>query len=86
MVEKILNKTIHLRYFAVLREQRGLSQETIKTKAVTAQELYEELINRYGIKFPPDLLKVAINDEFESWDTLLKENDTLVFIPPVAGG
>jgi molybdopterin converting factor small subunit len=31
-------------------------------------------------------LKVAINDEFAAWDTQLASGDTIVFIPPVAGG
>ena len=79
-------KTIHLQYFALLREERGLSSETIKTQAQTALALYEELKKRHGFNFSANLLKVAINDEFQNWKTPLKSSDTVVFIPPVAGG
>ncbi|MDG1462804.1 MAG: MoaD/ThiS family protein, partial [Gammaproteobacteria bacterium] len=30
--------------------------------------------------------KVAVNDEFSSWDASLSDGDHVVFIPPVAGG
>jgi molybdopterin converting factor small subunit len=32
------------------------------------------------------MLKVAINAEFGDWAQPLAEGDTVVFIPPVAGG
>jgi molybdopterin converting factor small subunit len=31
-------------------------------------------------------VKVAINDEFADWQHKLQDGDTVVFIPPVAGG
>jgi molybdopterin converting factor subunit 1 len=73
-------------YFAVLREERGLSEETFETRAENPAQLFAELVDRYGIAFPRDRLKVAINDEFTSWETPLRNGDTVVFIPPVAGG
>lgn len=79
-------KRIHLQYFAVLREQRGLKSETVKTKSATAKELYKELKKMHGFQLSLEILKVAINNEYKGWDTPLKDNDTLVFIPPVAGG
>ena len=79
-------KKVHIYYYAVLREQRGLNQETLETKAVTAQDLYEELKSKFHFKFPSNLLKIAINNEFVDWATPLKSGDSIVFIPPVAGG
>ena len=79
-------RTIHLRYYALLREQRGCGEEDIFTTAKTVLELYNQLKTRYNFTMSPNLLRVAINDEFKSWDTVLKINDTVVFIPPVAGG
>jgi len=79
-------KTIHLQYFAILREERGLNLETIKTKSRTALELYRELSRKFNFKLSSELLRVAINGEFKDWKTPLKANDTVVFIPPVAGG
>ena len=79
-------KTIQIQYFAVLREQSGKSAEGIQTSATTARDLYQELKNRYRFTLSPDLLRVALNNEFKDWDTVLKSGDQVVFIPPVAGG
>ncbi len=79
-------KNIHVHYFAILREQRGLGQEKLATAAATAGELYEELRTRHGFSLPAQRLRVAVNDEFAPWTAPLREGDTLVFIPPVAGG
>jgi len=79
-------KTIHVEYFALLREQRGATKDSLKTSAKTAQDLYHELQQRYGLTLSADLLKVAINNRFCNWHEPLNDNDMVVFIPPVAGG
>jgi len=79
------NKTIHIEYFAILREHAGVDRESVQTKASTAEGLFSELAARYA--FPQlSTLKVAINDEFSEWTTPLQDGDSVVFIPPVAGG
>jgi len=80
------NKTIHIRYYALLREERGLRDETIETKAQTPLQLYDELCRQYGFTMSSNILRVAINDTFQPWDIPLSNQDTIVFIPPVAGG
>lgn len=77
---------ISVRYFALLREQRGLSTESVRTDCTSAGALYDELRRAHGLSLPPESLKVAINDEFTAWSTPLKDGDTLVFLPPMAGG
>ena len=79
-------KKIHIQYYAVLREQRGLNQETLETKASTAQDLFEELKLRFHFKLSSNLLRIAINNEFVAWQAPIKSGDSIVFIPPVAGG
>ncbi|MBI2435462.1 MAG: MoaD/ThiS family protein [Candidatus Hydrogenedentes bacterium] len=79
-------RNIHLGYYAVLREQRGLSEERLATAAATPRALYEELRARHGFRLGVPQLRVVVNDEFGSWDTPLQEGDHVVFIPPVAGG
>ena len=75
-----------LRYFAILREQAGLSDETLHSGAQTPRALYTELSARYDFTLPADKVRAAVNDEFVNMDALLKNNDSIVFIPPVAGG
>jgi molybdopterin converting factor subunit 1 len=81
-----MTKTIHVEYFAILREQRGLKQEELTTEAATAAEFYDELRARHGFTLEAGRLRVAVNDEFVPWGSPLDAGDTVVFIPPVAGG
>lgn len=79
-------KQVRIEYFAILREQAGRREETVQTNAPTVAELYDELRVRHGFEAGRDALKVAVNDEFGDWETALDDDDTVVFIPPVAGG
>ena len=79
-------KTVRVQYYAILREQAGRSEETLDTSAGTAAELYAELRQRHPFQLTSAQLKVALNSEFSDWQTPLKHGDTVVFIPPVAGG
>lgn len=79
-------RRIEVQYFALLREQAGRGSESLATSARTPRELYAELQQRYGFTLPAELLRVAINDEFGEWSQPLAAGDTVVFIPPVAGG
>lgn len=79
-------RPLEVRYFALLREQAGASRETLTTAARTPRELYEELRARHGFTLPTGMLKVAVNGEFGDWEQPLLAGDSVVFIPPVAGG
>jgi len=79
-------KTVRIQYYAILREQAGRSEETLDTSAGTPAELYAQLRQRHPFQLTSAQLKVALNSEFSDWQTPLKHGDTVVFIPPVAGG
>jgi molybdopterin converting factor subunit 1 len=79
-------RRLNVRYFAMLREQAGRSSEELLSSAATPAELYEELRRRHGLTLAPQFLRVAVNDEFGDWRVPLAEGDTVVFLPPVAGG
>jgi molybdopterin converting factor subunit 1 len=77
---------INVQYFALMREQAGRAQESVETRAHTPADLFAELNLRHGFSLGQDQLKVAVNSEFGSWTQTLAAGDTVVFIPPVAGG
>ncbi|HUJ43572.1 MAG TPA: MoaD/ThiS family protein [Opitutaceae bacterium] len=79
-------KHVHVRYFAVLREQARCAEETIATETRTPAALYEELRARHGFSVQAQRLKVAVNDEIAAWDAALATGDRVAFIPPFAGG
>jgi sulfur-carrier protein len=79
-------KNLNILYFALLRDQRGLSEEAIQSDALDAKALYKRLQEEHGFTLTTCQLRVAINEAFADWDTTLSEGDQVVFIPPVAGG
>jgi molybdopterin-guanine dinucleotide biosynthesis protein A len=80
------DKRIKVQYYAILREQAGRSDESIVTAAHTPRDLYNELKSRYPFSLAPEMLRVAVNAEFGEWSQRLSDGDSVVFIPPVAGG
>ncbi|MEM9058643.1 MAG: MoaD/ThiS family protein [Pseudomonadota bacterium] len=78
--------SVHIRYFASLREDAGCDAETVATDAATPVELFAEARERHAFTLTQTACKVAINDAFASWSTPLGDGDRVVFLPPVAGG
>ncbi len=79
-------RRIDVQYYALLREQAGRSAESLVTAAATPRDLYLELKSRYPFSLAPEMLRVAVNSEFGDWGQPLDDGDSVVFIPPVAGG
>lgn len=77
---------LKLHYYAVLREKAKTSEEIFESQATSPLAIYEEVKRKYGFHLSAKQIRFAVNDEFVSEDYQLKESDSLVFIPPVAGG
>lgn len=75
-------------FFASLAEkaQQGQQQLSLAEDSLSLSELYTQLQQQYGFELDTSKVRVAINDEFASWDDAINEGDTIAFIPPVAGG
>jgi molybdopterin synthase sulfur carrier subunit len=78
--------TVSVQYFAILREQRGLTREQITTASITPESLYQELRTKYNFTLPADRVRAAVNGEFVASDARVTDGAEIVFIPPVAGG
>ena len=78
--------SLRVQYFAALRDQAGRSEETVATLARTPRALYEELRAARGLALRPEQLRVAVNEDFADWTHPLAAGDSVVFLPPVAGG
>jgi sulfur-carrier protein len=79
-------RRVRVEYYAMLREQAGMNEETVETSAATPEQLYAQLVERHGFDVARTGLKVAINAQFGDWSAPLDDGDEVVFIPPVAGG
>ena len=77
---------IKIQYFAALLEITGCSSETLSVQVdSTPETVYQTLNGHYDLP-NQNRLKVAINDCFCSWESILNNDDTIVFIRPVTGG
>lgn len=79
-------KTITVRYFASFREHAGIGEETLELAAETARDVFDALRHRHGSHEPSRHCKVAINDEMSDWHATVRDGDTVLLFPPVAGG
>ena len=79
-------KTITVRYFAMFRERAGVGEETLTLDAETALDVFEGTKSRHGSTEPSGHCKVAINDEMADWSSAVRDGDTVLLFPPVAGG
>lgn len=73
-------------YFGSLAAERGVGQESLRSPARSPAELFAEIKERYGLAVTRSFLRAAVNDEFTEWESPLRENDTVAFLPPMAGG
>jgi len=81
-----LKKTVTVEYFATLRDERGEAGDTIETEAETFQHLFDELKGQYGFSLGTDEVKIIANNTMSTWDAALSDGDSLIFMPPIAGG
>lgn len=79
---------IHLLFFAVLREITGQAESDLVIRSgSSARDVWESIRSQYpqleAYPLPP---LTAINMEYVSPESMLRDGDELAFIPPVSGG
>ncbi|MCH9696363.1 MAG: MoaD/ThiS family protein [Gammaproteobacteria bacterium] len=79
-------KSITVRYFALFRENAGVSEESLQLDVETALDVFEQTRDRHGSNEPLGHCKVAVNDEMADWSTKVADGDSVLLFPPVAGG
>lgn len=70
--------------FAHLQEVVGEEKMTWTELPITAGELKQRFSDKYNL--PLKSVMVAVNEEYADEHLLLKDGDTVAFIPPVSGG
>ena len=79
-------------YFAWVREKTGMSEEDINSPpdVTTVSQLIDWLVKRgdnYQAAFADlKVIKVAVNQEYVSFDSPVQDGDEVAFFPPVTGG
>ena len=73
-------------YFGLLAERRGMAEETVESSATTPAALYRELDAAHRLGLSTANFRVAVNDEFATWDGEIKSGDVIALLPPMSGG
>lgn len=79
---------VRVKFFAILRERAGTA-EVVKEMAdgSSVADLWRELQKDYGkLDVPGIRMLYAVNQNYVGVDQALKDQDEVVFIPPVSGG
>ncbi len=78
---------IQVLYFAILRTQTGKNQEIIEvSEKSSVKEIYQKIKEKYPTLSALEYIATALNDEYVTPQSILKEGDTVCLIPPVCGG
>ena len=81
-----------IKYFSWIKEHIGTSEEQIVLPSHITN--INQLINhlngideKYNLIFEKkELIKIAVNKTYSSFDTNISNNDEIAFFPPVTGG
>lgn len=79
---------VRVKFFAILRDRAGTA-EVVKEMAdgSSVADLWRELQKDYGkLDVPGIRMLYAVNQNYVGVDQALKDQDEVVFIPPVSGG
>jgi len=79
-------KSINIKYFAMLRDKTQIESESLELELNTYKDLYLMLSEKYDFDLDETLIQVAQDNKFVSMDSPIKNQATIAFIPPVAGG
>jgi len=79
-------KKLKILFFGKLKETWNTDEIIIETGSNDIASLYEELLKRTSEAPHKESIKIAINDEFVNWNSEVKDNDTIAFLPPSSGG
>jgi len=75
--------SITVKYFALLREKAGKSQEIVEYRpGMTVSDVWRTVMDE---DLPSDI-KVAVNMEYSGTDLGLNDGDEVAFFPSVTGG
>lgn len=79
---------IRVKFFATARDAAGVEACWLTLAApARGRDAKAALVTRYPrLRGVIDTARLALNQEYQSWDARLGDGDEVVLIPPVSGG
>jgi len=78
---------IKVLYFAQLRDLFGISETTLRMDdGISVGQALDEIIKGHEDAVDWASVRFAVNEEFSHKSLILRDQDTLVLLPPVSGG
>ena len=80
--------TVNVLFFGAAREAAGVGQATFETPIPAFVGTIKETVYREyePVSHFAKSLMIAVNEEYATDDTALKDQDIVAFLPPVSGG
>ena len=79
-----MNMTVHVKYFASLRETIGRDSDDVSIEGmVTVEKIWQQATDDME---RPEQILVAVNQEYSDFSKEVKDGDEVAFFPPVTGG
>jgi molybdopterin converting factor subunit 1 len=80
--------TIKLKFFAILHDLAGVREATVELPEDATVSIASDAIAQQFPSIARHLPRVAfaVNQEYRSKDTVLRDGDEIALIPPVSGG
>ena len=81
-----------IKYFSWIREHVGKSEEQIVLPShITNVDQLINYLNEIDVKYnlifeKKELIKIAVNKTYSSFDASINNSDEIAFFPPVTGG
>jgi len=81
-----------IKYFSWIKEHMGKSEEQIVlpshiTNINQLINYLKEIDEKYNLLYEKkELVKIAVNKTYSSFDTNISDSDEIAFFPPVTGG
>ena len=76
--------SIHVKYFASLRETLGRNDDDVSfSNTLTVEDVWKLATNNMQ---RPEHLLVAVNQEYSQFNQPVCDDDEVAFFPPVTGG
>lgn len=78
---------VRVKYFGILKDITGKKTEEVNFEGERVKEFLEKLFSMHmGLKKQRRHFKIAIDEKIVDEEYILRDNCTVVLLPPVSGG